>query len=85
MAFLQCCASSASSGGRGVGVTHACGTGACATVAVGVAKGWVARGTPVAVHLPGGTLTVTIEADDRAIMRGPARHVFSGEYEGART
>lgn len=66
---------------RGCGVTHACGTGACATVAVGVAKGWVARGSEVAVHLPGGTLAVTITADDHAIMRGPARHVFSGAYE----
>jgi diaminopimelate epimerase len=69
---------------RGVGVTHACGTGACATVAVGVAKGWVARGAEIAVHLPGGTLAVTITDDDHAIMRGPARHVFSGDYEDAR-
>lgn len=69
---------------RGCGVTHACGTGACATVAVGVAKGWVARGSEVAVHLPGGTLTITITGDDHAIMRGPARHVFSGAFEGVR-
>jgi diaminopimelate epimerase len=64
---------------RGVGITHACGTGACATAAVGVAKGLVARDEEVAVHLPGGLLFVTIRADGRAIMRGPARHVFSGE------
>ena len=67
---------------RGVGITHACGTGACATVAVGVAKRWVERNTEVAVHLPGGTLSVVIRDDDHAIMRGPARHVFSGSYEG---
>jgi diaminopimelate epimerase len=66
---------------RGVGVTHACGTGACATVAVGVAKGWAPRGVEVAVHLPGGTLFVTITERDHAIMRGPARHVFTGAYE----
>ena len=63
---------------RGVGVTHACGTGACATVAVGVARGLVAVGEEITVHLPGGPLSVTIVADGRAIMRGPARHVFSG-------
>ena len=67
---------------RGVGITHACGTGACATVAVGVAKGWSKRDAEVKVHLPGGTLFVTIRKDDHAIMRGPARHVFSGSYEG---
>ncbi len=64
---------------RGVGVTHACGTGACATVAVGVARGLVALGEEISVNLPGGPLSVTIRADGRAIMRGPARHVFSGK------
>ena len=64
---------------RGVGVTLACGTGACATVAVGVAKGLVAKGEEISVVLPGGVLFVTILADGRALMRGPARHVFSGQ------
>jgi diaminopimelate epimerase len=64
---------------RGVGVTLACGTGACATVAVAVAKGMVRPAEPIAVRLPGGTLHVTIEpASGRAIMRGPARRVFAG-------
>lgn len=67
---------------RGVGVTQACGTGACATVAVGVATGRVRSGEEVAVHLPGGVLSVTIEPNGHAIMRGPARHVFSGTAEG---
>ncbi len=67
---------------RGVGVTLACGTGACATVAVGVAKGLVAKGQETKVKLPGGLLQVTILEDGRAIMRGPARHVFSGEVSG---
>ena len=66
---------------RGVGVTHACGTGACATVAVGVARGAFAIGEEVTVNLPGGPLSVTIRDDGRAIMRGPARHVFSGTVE----
>lgn len=70
---------------RGVGVTQACGTGACATVAVGVSKGLVKVGEETAVHLPGGVLSVTMRPDGHAIMRGPARHVFSGQLErGAR-
>lgn len=63
---------------RGCGITQACGTGACATVAVGVAKGLVAPGVETAVRLPGGTLHIAVDASRRAIMRGPARHVFSG-------
>jgi diaminopimelate epimerase len=63
---------------RGVGITMACGTGACATVAVACARELVARGRPHAVRLPGGRLEVTIDDANRATMRGPARHVFSG-------
>jgi diaminopimelate epimerase len=77
---------------RGVGVTLACGTGACATAAVAVAEGLVSPAVPVAVHLPGGRLDITLEALEapetrqraagerllRVKMRGPARHVFSG-------
>jgi diaminopimelate epimerase len=68
---------------RGVGVTHACGTGACATVAVGVARGLVERDEEISVNLPGGSLSVTVRGDGRAIMRGPARHVFSGQLASA--
>jgi len=67
---------------RGVGVTQACGTGACATVAVGVERGLVKVGEETAVHLPGGVLSITMRSDGHAIMRGPARHVFSGQLEG---
>jgi diaminopimelate epimerase len=63
---------------RGVGVTLACGTGACATVAAAGAKGLVERGTPVAVRLPGGRLDVTVAGDGRCTMKGPARLVFAG-------
>lgn len=63
---------------RGVGLTLACGTGACATVAVGVRKGLISVEEEVAVNLPGGTLSIKQRADGHAIMRGPARHVFSG-------
>ena len=66
---------------RGAGLTLACGTGACATVAVACAKEIAKRGVPLLVHLPGGALEVTIDADDRATMTGPARHVFSGRLQ----
>lgn len=62
---------------RGVGLTLACGTGACATAAVAVSKGLAQAGKPIPVRLPGGELTVTI-ANGVATMRGPARHVFDG-------
>jgi diaminopimelate epimerase len=63
---------------RGVGITLACGTGACATAAVACEKGLAARGQSVSVRLPGGTLEVTVGHDGRTTMRGPARRVFSG-------
>lgn len=65
---------------RGVGITLACGTGACATVAVACAKDLARRGAPVRVHLPGGVLEVTIDDEGCATMTGPARHVFSGRW-----
>ncbi len=66
---------------RGVGITLACGTGACATAAVACAKGLLPRGLPIAVRLPGGVLDITIGGDGVATMRGPARLVFSGEVD----
>ena len=54
----------------------------CGAAAVAVAKGHAAPGAEQLVHLPGGTLSITIREDGRAIMRGPARHVFTGAYEG---
>ncbi len=67
---------------RGVGVTHACGTGACATVAVAVSQGLVARNEACSVRLPGGTLLVTIGDGGEATLEGPAVHVFSGGVAG---
>ncbi len=68
---------------RGVGVTLACGTGACATAAVACARGLARRGVPIPVRLPGGRLDVTIDDDGRCTMRGPAHHVFSGTTESS--
>lgn len=66
---------------RGVGITLACGTGACAVAAVACDKGLARRGTPLPVRLPGGALEVTIAESGQATMRGPARHVFSGSID----
>jgi diaminopimelate epimerase len=54
---------------RGVGETAACGTGACAAVAVLRARGLV--DAEVAVHLPGGVLTVR-DLDGVLELEGPA-------------
>jgi diaminopimelate epimerase len=64
---------------RGAGETLACGSGACAAVAVLVRQGRVGR--RVQVHLPGGTLVVDWPADDAPLrMAGPATFVFEGEW-----
>ena len=66
---------------RGAGWTMACGTGACACGAAAVRSGRWERGRPMQVQLPGGTLTITIDGDDKPVsMRGPARHVFDGVF-----
>jgi diaminopimelate epimerase len=64
---------------RGVGWTMACGTGACAAAVAAVETGRAERGQPLAVHLPGGPLTIVVGAEGEPVrMTGPARHVFSG-------
>lgn len=64
---------------RGVGLTNACGTGACAAVCVLDRFGQIQRGQPVLVHLPGGDLWVSIGLEQGNIqLRGPAKKVFEG-------
>lgn len=63
---------------RGCGITAACGTGACATLAAAVAAGLAPADQPVRVVLPGGPLTIRRTAD-RVWMTGPARFVFRGQ------
>ncbi|MFW5875841.1 MAG: diaminopimelate epimerase [Myxococcota bacterium] len=64
---------------RGAGWTRACGTGACAAAVAAVETGRIPRGEPIAVKLPGGTLTITVPAPGEPVrMDGPARHVFDG-------
>lgn len=63
---------------RGVGETLACGSGACAAVAVLARRGRTARS--VAVSLPGGTLRIDWPSDGSTLsMTGPAAFVFEGE------
>lgn len=65
---------------RGVGETLACGTGACAAVAVG--RQWGLLSDQVEVELSGGSLTVEWPGPGTPIlMTGPATHVFDGEIK----
>ncbi len=63
---------------RGAGLTRACGTGACATAIAAMRRGLVER--TVDVHLPGGTLNITWQADGRITMRGGATESFRGSF-----
>jgi diaminopimelate epimerase len=65
---------------RGVGRTLACGTGAAAVVVAAAHSGRVPYAEPIEVCLPGGSLDVTVQRGELGVtLRGPARHVFSGE------
>ena len=65
---------------RGSGETLACGTGACASVAAAVANGLCAPGTDVTVRAAGGDLIVNW-TEERAILTGNAKLVYTGEIE----
>ena len=64
---------------RGSGITMACGTGACASAAAAVKKGYCRFDEPVTVVLDGGELEVTVERDGHIRMSGPAEFVYEGE------
>lgn len=64
---------------RGVGLTRACGTGACATAVAAMRRGLVGRSATVS--LPGGDLQIEWDADDRIQMTGPATEAFRGTFE----
>jgi diaminopimelate epimerase len=65
---------------RGVGETLACGTGACAAVAVGRQLGLL--GATVEVHVPGGKLSVNWQGPGQPIwLTGPAVVAYTGEVE----
>ncbi|MGO8854494.1 MAG: diaminopimelate epimerase [Steroidobacteraceae bacterium] len=65
---------------RGAGETLACGTGACAAVAVGRMRGLL--DSDVRVDLPGGTATVTwLGIGQPMWLTGPATMVFTGSID----
>jgi diaminopimelate epimerase len=65
---------------RGAGETLACGTGACAAVAVGRRHGRL--DAIVQVELPGGTLEISWNGPGEHIwMKGPAAVSFTGRVE----
>jgi diaminopimelate epimerase len=61
---------------RGVGLTLACGTGACAAAVAAIRSRRVA--SPVTVSLPGGDLKISWREGAAIEMEGPATHVFTG-------
>jgi diaminopimelate epimerase len=64
---------------RGVGETLACGSGACAAVAVGHVRGWL--GTRVSVTLPGGELVVDWDGEGTPMwLTGSTQCAFQGEF-----
>lgn len=70
---------------RGVGITQACGTGACATAVAACKAGHCEVGTEIEVRLPGGSLFITVDREYRDVsMRGPAEHVFDGHVDLSR-
>jgi diaminopimelate epimerase len=62
---------------RGVGITRACGTAACATAVASMRRGLTGR--DVIVRLDGGPLEISWGEDDRIVMRGPVATSFSGQ------
>ncbi|MDQ3160500.1 MAG: diaminopimelate epimerase [Pseudomonadota bacterium] len=66
---------------RGVGETLACGSGACAAVAVLSRRGRIDGAEGVLVSLPGGQLHIHYDPKTgMAMMAGPAAFVFEGEW-----
>jgi len=78
---------------RGVGITLACGTGACATAVAAYLESRAPGGSEIAVNLPGGTLNILVNAHQpdpdmtaslspRGVrMRGPAKTVFESNID----
>jgi diaminopimelate epimerase len=63
---------------RGAGETAASGT--CATAAAVLSAFLLKTGRDVHVHSPGGTTDVSWRNDDRIVLTGQAKYIFSGEW-----
>jgi diaminopimelate epimerase len=64
---------------RGVGITRACGTGACATLVAAARRGLTGRKATVA--LDGGDLVIEWRTDDHVVMTGPVGESFHGTVD----
>lgn len=64
---------------RGVGITQACGSAACATQVSAVRKELTERSATMQV--PGGDLHIEWLANDRVIMTGPTEWEFAGKLD----
>lgn len=64
---------------RGVGLTEACGSGACATLVAAARKNLTGRNAKITV--PGGDLFIIWRDDDHVIMTGPAEWEFAGQLD----
>lgn len=67
---------------RGVGLTMACGTGACATAVAAIRTRRTT--SPVTVTQAGGDLEISWSEGGPIEMKGPATHVFTGEADWSR-
>lgn len=66
---------------RGVGITEACGSGACAVAVAAVRRGIADKSKPVQISLDGGNLIIEWrESDDHVLMTGPVAYVFEGRF-----
>lgn len=58
-------------------LTEACGTGACVAAYAGRLRGLL-KSDEITVHLPGGTLTIRLREDGRAVMTGAVAFCCAG-------
>ncbi|MBF2719097.1 diaminopimelate epimerase [Psychrobacter sp. NG254] len=65
---------------RGVGETQACGTGACAAVAVGIREGWLDEGEEIRAQLYGGSMIIKWQPGYSVMMTGPTAFVYEGVF-----
>jgi diaminopimelate epimerase len=66
---------------RGVGVTRACGSGACAALVAAVRRGLAQRRAELI--LDGGALEIEWRPDGHVLMTGPVATSFSGSFDPA--
>lgn len=63
---------------RGVGVTEACGSGACAVGVAAIRRGLTEN--KVEIELDGGLLQIELDQDNHVQMTGPVAYVFEGVF-----